>query len=88
MTGCNPMPKAATLVAIDIAKDYHDVLVQTAAQPGRRRRFRVANRLTEYQRLAAYLRQSGTPVVIGFEATGNYHRTLAYFSIASISSCA
>lgn len=78
MTECNRMPEAMTLVAIDIAKSYHEVLVEPPP-PARRRRFRVANTLPEYQRLAIYLRQLATRVLVGFEATSNYHRTLAYF---------
>ena len=78
MTENHPMPEAMTLVAIDIAKSYHDVLVEPPS-PARRRRFRVANTLLEYQRLAMYLRQLATRVLVGFEATSNYHRTLAYF---------
>jgi hypothetical protein len=38
-----------TLVAIDIAKSFHDVLIEPPA-PVRRRRFRIANTLVEYQR--------------------------------------
>jgi len=78
MTECNRMPEAMTLVAIDIAKSYHEVLVEPPP-PARRRRFRVANTLPEYQQLATYLRQLATRVLVGFEATSNYHRTLAYF---------
>jgi transposase len=29
--------------------------------------------------LADYLRRTNVPTLIGFEATGNYHRPLAYF---------
>jgi transposase len=67
-----------TLVAIDIAKDGHDVLIEPASG-SRRRRFRMANTIADYQRLADYLRSTGAPVLIGFEATGNYHRSLAFF---------
>jgi hypothetical protein len=42
-------PRAVTLVAVDIAKSCHDVLIEPPA-PARRRRFRVANTLEEYQR--------------------------------------
>ena len=35
--------------------------------------------LEDYDRLADYLCSTGAPAVIGFEATGNYHRPLAYF---------
>jgi transposase len=72
------MPTGMTLVAIDIAKDGHDVLIEAPA-PARRRRFRMANTAADYQRLADYLRGGGAPALIGFEATGNYHRPLAFF---------
>jgi len=65
------------LVGIDIAKKYNDVLVD---RPGRRRRrFRVANGHDDYLRFAKYLKGFPERPVIGFEATGNYHRTLAFF---------
>jgi transposase len=67
-----------TLVAVDIAKYCHDVLIEPPT-PGRRRRFRVTNTLEEYQRLAEYLHRLDAPALSGFEATGTYHRTLAYF---------
>lgn len=33
---------------------------------------------TDYDRFASDLADIGRPVVVGFEATGNYHRTLAH----------
>jgi transposase len=39
----------------------------------------VANQLEDYGRFAAFLERIDGPLVIGFEATGNYHRALAYF---------
>jgi hypothetical protein len=32
----------------------------------------------DYDRLADELTAIGRPILVGFEATGNYHRTLAY----------
>ena len=78
MTGSNDTPERLTLVAIDIAKHYHDVLIEPPP-PGRRRRLRLANQLDEFEQLAGYLRGLKNSVMIGFEATGNYHRPLAYF---------
>jgi transposase len=49
------------------------------AVPAQRQRFRMANTAEDYQRLADYVRGTAAPVLIGFEATGNYHRPLAYF---------
>ena len=65
------------LVAIDIAKARHEVLI---AVPGRKRRRRltVLNQLDDFNRLIAALSEYDHPVRAAFEATGNYHRALAY----------
>ena len=65
------------LVAIDISKNRHDILI---AAPGKKRRRRVTlmNTFEDYRRLIDILRNYGCPVRIGFEATHNYHRTLVY----------
>lgn len=78
MTESNDTPQRLTLVAVDIAKDHHDVLIEPPS-PGRRRRMRVANNRQDFEHLAGYLRGLKSSVLIGFEATGNYHRPLAYF---------
>jgi len=78
MTGSNDTPQRLTLVAIDIAKHYHDVLIEPPA-PKRRSRLRLANRREDFERLATHLRGLKSCVMVGFEATGNYHRPLAYF---------
>jgi transposase len=79
MTDSHTTPEAAILVAVDIAKDHNEVLIELRERRDRHHRFRVANTLEEYKRLVAYLRQLDAPALIGFEATGNYHRPLAYF---------
>lgn len=65
------------LVAIDISKHRHEVLIQI---PGKKRRRRIAiqNELQDFHRLSASLTEYGLPVRVGFEATGNYHRALAH----------
>lgn len=65
------------LVAIDIAKARHEVLI---AVPGRKRRRRltVLNQLDDFNRLITTLSDYHRPVRAAFEATGNYHRALAY----------
>ena len=78
MTKAESTRKRTILVAVDIAKNHNEVLIESAA-PVRRRHFRVANTLADYQRLAEYLRGHSRSAVVGFEATGNYHRPLAYF---------
>jgi len=65
------------LVAIDIAKIRNDVLVE---QPdGKRKAFKMANKMTDFVEFTRYLKAFGFPCLIGFEATGNYHRPLAYY---------
>lgn len=65
------------LVAIDVAKKRNDVLIQFA--DGSRKRLKVANRTADYRAFSAYLKGLGGRCLIGFEATGNYHRPLAYY---------
>lgn len=65
------------LVAIDIAKKSNTVLIQFPDES--RKKFIVANKLSDYQKFTAYLKSLGYPCVIGLEATGNYHRPLAYY---------
>ena len=78
MTKTDSTPGSATLVAVDVAKSHNEVLIEPALS-ARRRHFRVANTLADYERMAEYLRGLGPRTVVGFEATGNYHRPLAHF---------
>jgi hypothetical protein len=66
------------LVAIDVAKLRHEVLVQAPGSKSRKRLV-LLNTAIEFRRLADYLHGFKQPVRIGFEATGNYHRPLAHF---------
>lgn len=77
MTNYKNTPDASVLVAIDIAKHRHEVLI---AVPGkkRRRRMTIQNTREDYHRLISLLSNYGLPIRIGFEATGNYHRVLAH----------
>ena len=77
MTELNPTPAPATLVAIDIAKHRHEVLIEAPGHQ-RRRRLTILSTKADYDRLVETLTAYGEPVVIGFEATGDYHRGLAY----------
>ena len=63
--------------AIDISKHRHEVLISIPGKK-RRRRISILNTLEDFQRLSTALADYGLPVRIGFEATGNYHRTLAH----------
>ena len=82
MTAQQSTPPQAALVAIDIAKNRHEVLIDPG--PGmRRRRLTVLNARAEHDRLVATLAGLGKPVMVGFEPTGNYHRSLAHRLIAA-----
>jgi len=77
MTDTSIAQAEPVLVAIDVAKARHEVLI---AVPGkkRRRRLTILNQLDDFNRLAATLTGYNRPVRVAFEATGNYHRALAY----------
>lgn len=77
MTDASIPQTEAVLVAIDISKTRHEALI---AVPGktRRRRVTVLNRLDDFTRLIGALSDYGRPVRVAFEATGNYHRALAF----------
>jgi hypothetical protein len=57
MTVSKDTPQRVTLVAMDIAKNYDDLLVEPVA-PGRRRHVRVANNRQDFEHLSGYLRGS------------------------------
>ena len=65
------------LVAIDVAKPAHAVLI--APPEGGRQRWRMVNGHRDDGALQQRLQAFQAPVLIGFEATGTYHRPLAYF---------
>ncbi|NRB00753.1 MAG: IS110 family transposase [Rhodobacteraceae bacterium] len=65
------------LVAIDISKYRHEVLIGVPDNK-RRRKLMITNTLEDFERLTTTLASYDLPVRIGFEATGNYHRTLAH----------
>ena len=65
------------LVAVDIAKARHEVLISVPGKK-RRRRLTILNQLNDFERLVASLTSYDLPVRVAFEATDNYHRALAY----------
>ncbi len=77
MTERQPTPTDAVLVAIDIAKHRNEVLIETPGRK-RRRRMTVLNSRADHDRLIEVLTAGDGPIVVGFEATGNYHRALAW----------
>jgi transposase len=77
MTQSKGITSGTILVAIDISKARNDVLIELPS--GSRKPFRIANKLRDYGELTTYLKSFGSPCLIGFEATGNYHRPLAFY---------
>ncbi|MBW9091983.1 IS110 family transposase [Rhizobium wenxiniae] len=77
MTKYPSTPTNGVLVAIDMSKHRQEVLIERP-EGGRRRRMTVMATKDDYDRLVEELTSMARPIVVGFEATGNYHRTLAY----------
>ena len=61
MTERNPTPAPATLVAIDIAKYRHEVLIEAPGHQ-RRRRLTTLSTKADYDRLVEALMAYGSPV--------------------------
>jgi transposase len=80
------------LVAIDIAKAQHCAVIRLT--DGKTKKLQISSSLEGHQKLIQFLKSFKNDCVIGFEATGNYHRTLAYalqkagFNVYLISSIA
>src|SRR5690606_34292053 len=72
-----PTPPDAALVAIDVSKARNDVLIELPGS-ARRKRLVVVNTKAEHDRFVDLLRGLDHPVIAAFEATGNYHRPLAW----------
>src|SRR4051812_12688329 len=93
MTKPQLTPTQGILVAIDIGKTRNEVLIEIPGH-ARRRRLTVLNTRADYDRLIDLLSGLGQPVTCAFEATGNYHRPLAWrllqagFAVRLISSLA
>jgi len=93
MTKTNPIPAGALLVAIDIAKHRNAVLIEPP-QGRRRHSLIVLNTREEHDRFIAGLAAYGCSVVCALEATGNYHRPIAWrlveagFDVRQVSSLA
>ena len=77
MTFPQYVTKNSVLVAIDVSKLRNDVLIEFPGK-SRRRRLTVLNSRVEHDRFIEHLRGLGQPVTAGFEATGNYHRPIAW----------
>jgi transposase len=93
MTKTNAIPAGALLVAIDVAKHRNAVLIEPAGAK-RRRSLVFLNTREEHDRLVTVLSAYGCEVVCALEATGHYHRPIAWrlaetgFEVRLISSLA
>ena len=63
-------------LAIDIAKHWHAVLIETAA--GTRHRFKMANTAQDYDHLIQFINGLGGRCRAALAPTGDWHRPLAY----------
>lgn len=77
MTDHHSIPSPCVLVAIDVAKTRNEVLIEIPGK-ARRRRLSVLNTRAEHDHLVALLIDLGQPITCGLEATGNYHRPIAW----------
>jgi len=65
------------LVAIDVAKRVHEVLVLWPS--GKTTSFRVPNNRSEFERLTSFLLEQGLPVRAALEPTADFHRLIAHW---------
>lgn len=79
MTTARDITNPLTLVAIDIAKRRNDVLVELP--DGKTRSFKVANKRSDFRKLAEYLHSLPGPCRVAFEPTADYHRPIAWFLV-------
>jgi hypothetical protein len=63
------------LAAIDMSRQRQEILIERP-EGGRRRRMTVMATKADYDRLVDDLAATACPIVVGFDATGNDHRTL------------
>jgi len=77
MTTHQLTPLSGILVAVDVAKARNEVLIEIPSHR-HRRRLTVLNTRAEHDRLVTLLSDLGQPATCGLEATGNYHRPIAW----------
>jgi len=70
-------PDGGVLVAIDVSKARNEILI-AAPSSTRRRKLTILNERADHDRLVGLLTELQRPVMCGLEATGNYHRPLAW----------
>lgn len=76
MTDLKDFNQKPVYMAIDIAKNSHDVLIQWPN--GKRKQMKISNTLDGYKTLMEAT-QGCNQIIAGFEATADYHRNIAYW---------
>lgn len=64
-------------IAIDVSKLKHDVLIEYPN--GSQKKLIINNNLADFNRLLKYITDSKLSAIAGLEASGYYHRAIAYF---------
>ena len=65
------------LVAMDIAKSKHVILIQWP--DGKRRKQIIQSNKQQVDEWILFLKSLEFPCLVGFEPTGDYHRTIVYW---------
>ena len=65
------------LVAVDVAKRVHEVLIRWPS--GESRAFKVPNQRDEFERLTGFLFEQSVRVRAAVEPTGDFHRPIAHW---------
>ena len=92
MAGPGNPTTPCNLVAIDVARYWNAVLIETLG--GKRHRFKMANTAADFDRLLGFLRKLQGRCCVALEPTGDYHRPLAHrllvegFDVVGINSVA
>jgi transposase len=77
MTNSVPNASENLLVAIDIAKRTHEVILRWPS--GKTKAMRVLNQGADFQQFTRFLLEQGLSVTAALEPTGDYHRLLAHW---------
>jgi transposase len=77
MTNSAHTTSESLLVAIDIAKHTHEIILRWPSD--RTKAMRVLNREADFQQFTQFLLDQGLPVTAAVEPTGDYHRLLAHW---------
>ena len=76
MADTSDITTAVHFLAIDVARQWNAVLIETAT--GTRHRFKMANSAQDFERLIQFIRNLGGRCRGALEPTGDYHRPIAH----------